>query len=100
MHAAKLFQLNEILTLASGLVLMACYLWMKLKVPGYRLEHLNSPAPLLGLVQAYRQSQRPKTETSCVATVFRIALAVFLVSAVVSFAVGFQAAVRGPAKLL
>ena len=42
---------------------------------------------------------RPSTEKSCVTTLFRIALVVFLVSAIVSFAAGFQAAVRGPAKL-
>jgi hypothetical protein len=100
MLAARLFEWNEILTLASGLVVVASYVWMKLHVPSYRLAHLNSPGPLLGLVQAYRQSPRPEAEKSFVATVFQAALVVFLLCAVISFAAGFVAAVRGPAKLI
>jgi hypothetical protein len=100
MQVARLFRFNEIATLASGLVLVASYLWMKLKVPDYRFAHLNSPGPLLGLVEAYRQSPRPEAEKTWVSGVFRAALAVFLFCAVISFAAGFVAAVRGPAKLI
>jgi hypothetical protein len=100
MHVSRLFEFNEIATLASGLVLVASYLWMKLKVPDYRLAHLNSPGPLLGLVEAYRQSPRPEAEKAWVSRVFRAALAVFLFCAVISFAAGFVAAVRGPSKLI
>jgi hypothetical protein len=100
MHVPRLFQFNEIATLASGLVVVLSYGWMKLKVPDYRFAHLKSPAPLLGLVDAYRQSPRPEAEKAWVSRVFRAALAVFLFCAVVSFAAGFVAAVRGPAKLL
>jgi hypothetical protein len=100
MQAARLFEFNEILTLASGLVVLVSYLWMKLKVPNYRLAHLNSPGPLLGLVQAYKQSPRPEAEKSCVATLFQAALVIFLFCALISFAAGFVAAVRGPAKLI
>ena len=60
MQVARLFEFNEIATLASGLVLVASYLWMKWKVPDYRFAHLNSPRPMLGLVEAYRQSPRPE----------------------------------------
>jgi hypothetical protein len=73
---------------------------MKWKAPDYRLDHLNSPAPLLGLVDAYRQSPRPEAEKAWVSRVFRAALAVFLFCAVISFAAGFVAAVRGPSKLV
>ncbi len=100
MHLPQLFELNEIATLMSGLVLVASYGWMKLKVPNYRLAHLNSPGPLLGLVEAYRQSPRPETEKAWVSRVFGAALAVFLFCAVISFATGFAAGVRGPSKLL
>jgi hypothetical protein len=100
MQVARLFKFNEIATLASGVVLVASYLWMKLKVPDYRLAHLNSPQPLLGLVDAYRQSARPEAEKSWVSGVFRAALAVFLFCGVISFAAGFVAAVRGPSKLV
>lgn len=99
MQAAKLFEVNEILTLASGLILAVSWIWMKRKVPTYRLEHLNSPGPLLGLVEAYRQSARSETEKSWVTLAFRIALTIFLFGAITSFAVGFVAAVRGPARL-
>jgi hypothetical protein len=91
MHVPRLFQFNEIATLASGLVVVLSYGWMKLKVPDYRFAHLKSPAP---------QSPRPEAEKAWVSRVFRAALAVFLFCAVVSFAAGFVAAVRGPAKLL
>ena len=100
MQLARLFHFNEIATLASGLVLVASYAWMRLKVPDYRFAHLNSPRPLLGLVEAYRQSPRPEAEKNWVSGVFRAALAVFLFSAVISFAAGFVAAVRGPSKLI
>ncbi len=100
MPLPRLFEFNEIATLASGLVLVASYGWMKLKVPNYRLAHLNSPKPLLGLVEAYRQSPRPETEKAWVSRVFQAALTVFLFCAVISFAAGFIAAVRGPAKLI
>jgi hypothetical protein len=100
MPSAKLFEVNEVLTLASGLVLVLSYLWMKLKVPGYRLEHLRSPAPLLGLVAAYGSSGRPEAEKFWVTTIFRAAMVVFLGTAVISFAAGFVAAVRGPGKML
>ena len=100
MQVAKLFEVNEILVLVSGLILVASWIWMKRKVPTYRLEHLTSPGPLLGLAQAYRQSARRETEKLWVTAAFRVALAVFLVSAIMSFAAGFVAAVRGPAKLL
>jgi hypothetical protein len=96
MQAARLFEFNEILTLASGVLVAASYLWMKLKVPNYRLAHLNSPRPLLGLVEAYKQSPRPDTEKSFVATIFQTALVIFLFCALISFAAGFVAAVRGP----
>ena len=98
MQVARLFYFNEIATLASGVVLVSSYLWMKWKAPDYRLAHLNSPAPLLGLVDAYRQSPRPEAEKAWVSRVFRAALAVFLFCAVISFAAGFVAAVRGPSK--
>ncbi len=100
MQAARLFEFNEILTLASGLVVLASYLWMKSKVPNYRFAHLNSPRPLLGLVDAYKQSPRPDAEKSWVTTAFQTALVIFLICAVISFAAGFAAAVRGPAKLI
>jgi hypothetical protein len=100
MHLPRLFEFNEIATLASGVVLVASYAWMKLKVPNYRLAHLNSPGPLLGLVEAYRQSPRPEAEKTWVSRVFRAALAVFLFCAVISFAAGFAAAVRGPSKFI
>jgi hypothetical protein len=100
MHLPRLFECNEIATLASGVVVAATYGWMKWKVPGYRLAHLNSPAPLLGLVDAYRQSPRPEAEKAWVSRAFRAALAVFLFCAIVSFAAGFVAAVRGPSKLI
>ncbi len=100
MHLPRLFEFNEIATLASGLVVVASYGWMKLKVPSYRLAHLNSPAPILGLVNAYQQSPRPEAEKVWVSRVFRAALAVFLFCAVISFAAGFVAAVRGPSRLI
>lgn len=100
MHLPRLFEFNEIATLASGVVLAASYGWMKLKVPEYRFAHLKSPKPLLGLVDAYRHSPRPEAEKAWVARVFRAALAVFLFCAVISFAAGFVAAVRGPSKLI
>jgi hypothetical protein len=100
MQVARLFHFNEIATLASGLVLVASYAWMKLKVPDYRFANLNSPRPLLGLVEAYRQSPRPEAEKTWVSGVFRAALAVFLFCAVISFAAGFVAALRGPSKLI
>jgi hypothetical protein len=99
MFAARLFQINEIVTLASGVAVVASYLWMKRHVPAYRPAHLNSPGPLLGLVQAYRESERPETEKSRVVTIFQAALTIFLICAVISFAAGFVAALRGPAKL-
>jgi hypothetical protein len=99
MLAAKLFEANEIITLASGLAVFAAYLWMKLKVPDYRPAHFNSPLPLLGLVQAYRESARPEPEKTFVSKVFEVALAVFLLCAVISFVAGFKAAVRGPSSL-
>jgi hypothetical protein len=98
MLAAKLFEANEIMTLASGILVFASYLWMKLKVPDYRLAHFNSPLPLLGLVQAYRESTRPDAEKAWVSKVFEIALVVFLFCAAISFWAGFRAAVRGPAR--
>jgi len=98
MQAPRLFEFNELLTLASGLVVLASYLWMKSKVPNYRFAHLNSPRPLLDLVQAYKESPRPAPEKSWVAAVFQTALVIFLACAVISFAVGFVAAVRGPAR--
>jgi len=98
MYTAGLFELNEILTLASGALLFLSYLWMKLKVPDYRLAHLNSPGALLGIVHAYRQSVRPEAEKAWVSGIFRGALTVFLITAVISFAAGFVAAVRGPSK--
>jgi hypothetical protein len=100
MQLSRLFRFNEIATLASGLMLVASYAWMKLKVPDYRFAHLRSPAPLLGLVEAYRQSTRSEAEKIWVSGVFRAALAVFLICAVISFAAGFVAAVRGPSKLI
>jgi hypothetical protein len=100
MHLPRLFEFNEIATLASGLVVMATYSWMKWKVPDYRFAHLDSPAPLLGLVDAYRQSPRSEAEKAWISRTFRAASAVFLFCAVVSFAAGFVAAVRGPAKLI
>jgi hypothetical protein len=96
MQAVRLFHINEILTLVSGVIVVASYLWMKSHVPGYRLEHLNSPGPLLGLVKAYQQSPRPVGEKSWVVNIFQAALTVFLLCAVISFAAGFVAAVRGP----
>ena len=101
MHVSRLFEFNEIATLASGLVLVASYLWMKLKVPDYRLAHLNSPGPLLGLVEAYRQSQRPEAEKDLGCSILpgspgRISLS----CAIISFAVGFVAAIRGPSVKL
>jgi len=99
MLAAKLFELNEVVTLASGICVVASYCRMKWKVPDYKLAHLKSPGPLLGLVQAYRQSPAAaNTEKTWVSRIFRAALAVFLVSAVISFGAGFAAAVRGPAN--
>ena len=100
MLAAKLFELNEIVTLASGISVVAAYCWMKWRVPNYRLAHLKSPGPLLGLVHAYRQSPATDAEKTWVAAIFRAALAVFIVSAVISFAAGFVAAVRGPSKVI
>jgi hypothetical protein len=100
MRAARLFELNEIATLVSGVSLVASYLWMKWKIPSYKLAHLRSPGPMLGLVQAYRQSPRPEREKHWITTAFQVALIVFLVSAVISFGAGFIAAVRGPEKLL
>jgi hypothetical protein len=98
MHLPRLFELNEIATLASGLMVVLSYGWMKWKVPDYRLVHLKSPAPLLGLVDAYLHSPRPEAEKAWVSRVFRAALAVFLFCALISFAAGFVAAVRGPSK--
>ena len=98
MLAAKLFELNEIVTLASGISAAVSYGWMKWKVPGYKIAHLRSPEPFLGLVDAYRQSTVAETEKAWVSTVFRAALLVFLVSAIISFTAGFLAAIRGPAK--
>jgi hypothetical protein len=100
MHVPRLFEFNDIATLASGLVVVLSYGWMKWKVPNYRFAHLKSPAPLLGLVDAYQQSSRPEAEKAWVTRVFRAALAVFLFCAVISFAAGFVAAVRGPSKLI
>jgi hypothetical protein len=96
MLAAKLFALNEILTFTSGLLAAASWLWMKWKVPEYRLAHLRSPGPLLGIVEAYQASARPVAEKAWVCAVFRLAVTVFLFCAIVSFAAGFVAAVRGP----
>jgi ABC-type spermidine/putrescine transport system permease subunit I len=96
MSPAQIFECNEVLTLASGIVAAATYLWMKWRVPEYRTVHLNSLGPLLGIVEAYRNSGRPSTEKSAISATFRVALSVFLVCAVISFAAGFVAAVRGP----
>ncbi len=93
-----LFEVNEILTMASGIVAAASWLWMKIKVPEYRLAHLRSPGPFLGIVQAYRDSERPKLEKTWVSNLFQAALTIFLVCAVISFIAGFKAAVRGPAS--
>jgi len=96
MLGRKLFEANEILTMASGVLAAASWLWMKWKVPEYRLVHLRSPGPLLGIVDAYRASPRPETEKTWVSTLFRLSLTLFLFCAIVSFAAGFVAAVRGP----
>jgi hypothetical protein len=100
MHPSRLFEFNEIATLVSGLVMALSYGWMKWKVPDYRLAHLRSPAPLWGLLSAYRQSPRSESEKVWVSRLFRAALTVFLFCAVISFAAGFVAAVRGPSKPL
>jgi len=100
MQGSKLFELNEIVTLASGISVVASYCWMRWRVPDYKVAHLKSPGPLLGLVHAYRQSLVGDAEKAGVSAIFRIALAVFLVSAVISFGAGFVAAVRGPTKLI
>ena len=100
MQTAKLFDINEIVTLASGISAAASYCWMKWRVPDYKLAHLKSPGPFLGLVAAYRRSPAADTEKIWVPAIFRVALAVFIVSAVISFAAGFVAAIRGPAKLI
>jgi uncharacterized membrane protein HdeD (DUF308 family) len=100
MFSGKLFAFNEIVTLMSGVVAAASYLWMKRHAPDYKLAHLNSPGPILGLVEAYRQSARPEAEKSRVVTIFHTALVVFLVCGVISFVAGFIAALRGPTKMI